>query len=367
MSRITRRAAMRGTLAIGSAAALPLAVAAPASAVAPLKSSARTKVVLLGTAGGPSPSDGRRGIASVLVANGVGYVVDAGAAAAGQLWRGGMGFDAVRGIFVTHLHSDHIADLYNMVWLNWKPRKAGDTVRPVHVFGPGRAGGLPDDGGRPVPVVNPANPAPGTADYFAASIVATAYDINERMRDTERADIRNSFTTQDIEVPDVGAGPAGPFAPDMQPWPVYRDENVEVTATLVAHPPVFPSFAFRFDTPDGAVVFSGDTAVCDNLVRLASGADVLCHEVVDIAYYTAQQLPPKQLAHLRDSHTDVTDVGKVAARAGVRALALHHFAPADPAAVPDHEWERRVRKDFDGDIVIGHDLDEIAVTKRNSA
>ncbi|MCC5348697.1 MBL fold metallo-hydrolase, partial [Staphylococcus aureus] len=66
----------------------------------------------------------------------------------------------------------------------------------------------------------------------------------------------------------------------MKPVVFYEDDRVKVSATLVQHAPVFPSFAFRFDTEDGSVVFSGDTGPSENLVRMARGADVLVHEVI---------------------------------------------------------------------------------------
>ena len=83
----------------------------------------------------------------------------------------------------------------------------------------------------------------------------------------------------------------------MDPVVIYPedDRGVSVTATLVQHAPVFPAFGFRFDTPHGSVAFSGDTGPCDNVVRLADGADILVHEVIDVDRLTERLSRPAQL------------------------------------------------------------------------
>jgi len=141
----------------------------------------------------------------------------------------------------------------------------------------------------------------------------------------------------DIAVPDgTGFDPDGDVAPPMEPFVVHRDEHVEVTATLVAHPPTAPAFAFRFDTASGSVTISGDTAPCDNVVRLAAGTDLLLHEAIDLdllsARYPAGERREAIMAHHRRAHTTPHQAGVIAERAGARALALHHLVP--PHAPP---------------------------------
>jgi ribonuclease BN (tRNA processing enzyme) len=142
------------------------------------------------------------------------------------------------------------------------------------------------------------------------------------------------------------------------------DHGVTVSAVLVQHAPVFPAFGFRFDTPHGSVVLSGDTGPCDNVVRLARGADVLVHEVIDVQRL-ARRLEhlPNYVAvrnHLASSHSTPEQVGEVASRAGVGTLVLSHLVPGD-AEVTEAEWEARVRPHFAGEIVCGVDLDEFAL------
>jgi ribonuclease BN (tRNA processing enzyme) len=141
---------------------------------------------------------------------------------------------------------------------------------------------------------------------------------------------------------------------------------VQVRAILVQHPPTFPSFAYRFDTADGSIVFSGDTTVCPNLVKLAHGADVLVHEVIDRAWAESRfepPLDPDQLAavnHLVSSHTTIEQVGGVAQRAGVSTLVLNHLVPADN---PHERW-LEAQEGFSGRLVVGEDLMQIGLFRQ---
>jgi ribonuclease BN (tRNA processing enzyme) len=130
---------------------------------------------------------------------------------------------------------------------------------------------------------------------------------------------------------------------------------------------VFPAFGFRFDTPGGSVVFSGDTGPCDNVVRLARGADVLVHEVIDVSLLARrlERLPNFEAIrnHLASSHSTPEQVGQIATRAGVRTLVLSHLVPGD-LDLTESDWEARVRPHFAGDVVCGVDLDEFALDRR---
>jgi ribonuclease BN (tRNA processing enzyme) len=130
---------------------------------------------------------------------------------------------------------------------------------------------------------------------------------------------------------------------------------------LVQHAPVFPALAYRFDTPGGSAVFSGDTGPCDNLVRLAEGADYLVHEVIDISFIADRvaKLPNRDsiINHLTESHTSPEDAGRIASRAGVKTLVLSHLVPGDSEFAED-VWEGRARSEFDGTVICGVDLDQ---------
>ncbi|HEX2048489.1 MAG TPA: MBL fold metallo-hydrolase [Acidimicrobiales bacterium] len=327
-----------------------------------------SKLVLLGTAGGPLPSTARSGIASAVVVGGRTYLVDCGSGVTRQL-RAARLLARLHRVYLTHLHSDHTCDYFNLFLLGWPILQWNP---PVRVFGPGPAGGAgslpPDLPGRPVPLHEPGDPTPGLLELTRAQFHAHAYDINIRMREAGRHDLAALVVPHEIALPEgVGASAPDRVAPDMEPVVVDGDGDVRVTAVLVRHAPVFPAFAYRFDTPDGSVVLSGDTAPCPNLVRLAEGADVLVHEVFDD--HDADEEPEadaddddaweaaRRHHHMVTSHTPLGEVGRVAAEAGVRRLVLTHFIPGDDT-LPDEHWTEGV-KDFDGDVVVGRDLMEL--------
>ncbi len=345
----------------------------------------RTKIVLLGTAGGPVwwPGTDRKGISSAVAVGDNVYLVDCGdgfghryrqtdLAVSGVPASQGLTLNRLQGVFLTHLHSDHTIDYPNLPVLGLyaglqQPRD------PVQAFGPGNRGRLPDvlPPGRPAPpIMNPANPTPGTVEMTDYLFQAYATDINDRMRDSGAPDPRTRFQANDVALPAGANDPTSHPPVRVSPFGVFEDDHVRVTATLVDHGQVFPSFAYRFDTDDGSVVFSGDTAPSDNLVELAHGADVLCHEVIDRSFVEAAFGSPPYapdlqalVDHLLGAHTTIEDVGGVAERAGVRTLVLHHFVPGNN---PPEAW-LPAQQGYSGQLVVGDDLMQVGVGKRARA
>ncbi|MEV7076302.1 MBL fold metallo-hydrolase [Streptomyces sp. NPDC093990] len=357
---LSRRSVLRAT-AVTSGAAIGAPSAAAATAARPTtlppasELNTGAHLVLLGTAAGPVPMQGRTGIASALLVDGRIYLIDLGHGAFDQFQKAGLSAAAVDAVFVTHLHSDHLADLFTLLWLRFGGVNA--LSHPVTLYGPGSAGALPaPSSGQPVATLAPDNPTPGLADFVEKSISASAYDINLRMRDENWPDIRNLYRVHEIAVPEVGASPLGEMAPLMDPFPVMSDDHVEVSAILVAHPPVFPSFAFRFDTEYGSVTFSGDTTITPNMVTLARGSDILVHEAIDLDIVKAAGLTPEQLQHHENSHADVTRIGPEIARpARVKTLVLSHLAPGSKE-IPDSRWKSQAGKGYNGRVYVGNDL-----------
>lgn len=327
-------------------------------------------VITLGTAGGPRwwMRDGRlqAGISTAVVVAGRVYLVDCGYGAAGQLARAGYSVRDLAGIFITHLHSDHIVDLAAFVPFGFM--SLGTPGRPVPVVGPGDRGALPPvspHAERDPEVLFPDAPTPGTAATLERTLRAYSTDLSDRMLDALRPSPREFFTGVDIAIPDgldydpnLNPSPVG-----MEPVEVYRDELVVVTATLVQHPPVAPAFAYRFDTEEGSVTISGDTAPSDNLVRLARSTDLLLHEAIDLDAVRQQydgvpeQVVEATMEHHVKSHTTAEQAGEIATRAGARALALHHLVPA---TVSPEVW-LEAKKTYDGPLLVPNDLDRIDI------
>ncbi|WP_116040800.1 MBL fold metallo-hydrolase [Amycolatopsis palatopharyngis] len=274
-----------------------------------------TDLILLGTAAGPAPKRTRSAPAQVVVVNGAAYVVDCGNGVARQLVHAGVPLSSLRGVFLTHHHSDHNADYGNLFLLAW----AANLEHPVDAYGP-----------------------PPLAEMTKHFFAMNRFDIDTRIGDEGLPPLDDLVVPHDVELGGV----------------VHEDDNVRVTATLVHHPPIRTALAYRFDTADRSIVISGDTAPSENLVRLAQGADVLVHEVmylpaVDemVSRFNGRTLRE----HLLASHTDVDQVGGLARAAGVQKLVLSHFVPTD-ADIPDETWRERAAAGFDGEVVVGHDL-----------
>lgn len=350
----------------------------------PFRSDAAERLILLGTAGASNPKATRAGYSNAIVVGDVAYLVDCGEGVHRQAWRSGIsmhperrpkGGSTVRSIFFTHLHSDHVIDYINLMLGFWPTNR-------VDVFGPGEAG-LPITPYPPdhvVPVLFPDAPTPGIRGLTQKLFEAFAYNINVRIADEGRPDLTANVFVHEVGVahddyrPDIdlaveasGASIAT-AAPPMDPVEIYPldDNGVRVSAILVQHAPVFPAFAYRFDTPSGSVVFSGDTGPCDNVVRIAEGADYLVHEVIDLSFVAGRiaKLPNRDniLNHLTESHTSPEDAGRIAARAGVKTLVLSHLVPGD-SEIPEAQWEDRARSEFGGEVVCGVDLDQFALSQ----
>ena len=301
---------------LGSSAALAVSALSPALA-APQKAS---RLILLGTAGGPRPRKTRSAPAQVIVVNETAYVVDCGDGVARQLVIAGIPLANVRHVFLTHQHSDHNADYGNLLLLAWT---AGLRTR-VDAWGPPPLGQM--------------------TNHF---MEMNSYDIAARIKDEGRTPLQPLVHVHELTTGGV----------------VLQDENVRVRATLVDHPPVVPAFGYRFDAEDRSIVISGDTRPSDNLIELAKGADVLVHD----AFYApaidrlvagvpnAPDLKRSILSH----HTTAEDAGRVAHAAGVKTLVLSHLLPPEDPEVTDQMWIDAASANFDGRVVVGKDLLEL--------
>ena len=279
----------------------------------------RTRLILLGTKGGPRLSDNAKNCSLVIVIKGVPYVVDLGYGTSRQLLSAGIPLESVRYLFVTHHHSDHNLELGPLVYNAWV---TGAPIR-FDAYGP-----------------------PGLGQMAKAFFEYMKADIELRIEDEGRPDLRKLVAVHEFSKPGV----------------VFENADVKVTAARVVHPPIEHAFAYRFDTADRSIVISGDTAPAPALAELAKGADVLVHEVMHPAGIEMLLKRVANAARLREhlvaSHTFPEDVGKIAAQAGVKTLVLYHFVPPD-AAITDEQWTADIRKHFKGRVIVGKDLLEI--------
>jgi len=273
------------------------------------------KVVLLGTDGGPRTKVGRNASANLVIHDNNLYVVDSGNGVARQIVRAGYDLHKLRASFITHHHSDHNADYGTLLLLAW----ASGLITEVNTFGP--------------------PPLQSITDLFFAM---SKVDIDVRMADEGRPPLRSLVCCHEIESPGI----------------LLEEQGLRISATLVDHPPLRHAFAYRFDTDERSIVFSGDTCYSPELIEFAKGADTLVHEVilVDALQSTLVNNNAERLIdHLLASHTPADSAGKIAAEAGVDTLVLTHCVPGS-SVVSDHVWQEEAAKEFSGRIVVGHDL-----------
>ena len=277
-----------------------------------------THLVLLGTVAGPVLHPRRMMSSQAVVVDGAVYLFDCGYGALTRLAAAGLRLADIRAVFITHHHSDHNADYANLVHLAW----IQGLTRTLPVFGP-----------------------PPMRRIHRAAIDFHGEDFDIRIRATGRTPPLECFDVKEIAAPGL----------------VFEDENVRITSALVDHPPFAHAFGFRVDAKDRSIVLSGDTAPCEALVQLATGADLLLHEAmyepgIDAMLAARPYVPPNLRAFLVGGHTSAEDCGRIAARAGVKTLVLTHLLPSDDGLVSDETWRAEARRHFSGEIVVAQDL-----------
>ena len=289
------------------------------AAVGEASQSRRTRLVLLGTAGGPTPKARSAAPAQAIVVGDRIYLVDCGDGVARQLALAHLPIQQLRAVFITHQHSDHNAGYGPLFLLGW----AANRTSPIDAYGP-----------------------PPLVAMTKSLLEAYRYDIELRMADEGRPALAPLVRPHEI----TSAGE------------VFKDDRVRVTAALADHPPIRYAFAYRFDTPDRSIVISGDTRYSQQVIDLARGADVLVHEAVSREFWERPDAPqpPSVVRHILASHTDSVDVGRAAAAAGVGTLVLTHLVPTEgPGAPTDDQWVAGVRRHYKGNVIVGKDLLEI--------
>ena len=311
-----------------------------------------TELVLLGTAGGPMPVAGRAGISSALVVDERVFVVDCGRGSPSTFVDAGLDFTRLEAVFLTHLHADHTGDLAGVLLYPWGARVGDDgPLPPIRVYGPSRPDAVPtgDATFHRQTTIRPDLPAPGVADLVESILAGWAYHLNVMPLDARMPDPVALVRGIDIRLPERRHGQTQPRAV------VFEDDVVRVTVVAVTHGRAVPALAYRFDTPDGSIVFSGDTTVNDDLISLAREADILVHQVADLDYLQRHGLTGHALERMAALHTDVTEVGRVAESAQAHELILNHYIPAGPHAITDAEWADRARQGFGGTTTPGSD------------
>jgi len=270
------------------------------------------KIVVLGSGAGPLADIDRYGPSILVEAGGDKLLFDCGRAAVIRLAQAGVQRQEIDKIFLTHLHSDHILSVPDILLTGW----TSGRKTPLRVWGPS-----------------------GTKKMMDNLLKAFDFDIHVRR------DVDEKFSKEGIVV----------VPTEVQEGIVYEHNGVKVTAFLVDHGPVKPAFGYRVDADSHSVVMSGDTRFSENLIKHATGVDVLIHEVSAISVETliARGSTRQQAENIINHHTSAADTGTVFSRTKPRLAVYAHGG--GPAAI------EAARKNYSGPIESADDLTTILV------
>ncbi|GGQ35342.1 ribonuclease Z [Streptomyces pseudogriseolus] len=278
-----------------------------------------TTVTLTGT-GVPFPSAERAGPGVLVSHEDVHLQIDAGRSTLMRLAQAGMNPHQLSALLLTHLHSDHVSDVADLAHTRWVQD---------HLHGTG-----------PLPVVAVDGHAPAFVERI---LTANVYDVEVRVRHVQ--DGPPQVAGHWFQLPDV-------------PTPVWRSTcgRVAVEAVRVRHEPVEEAVGYRITTPDGVVVVSGDTRVCDEVAALSVSADVVVHEACR-STALAEFVRDTPFETIFSYHADTVALGDMAERVGVPHLVLTHLIPEPTSPDQVAEYEADIRRGgFTGRISVGHDL-----------
>jgi len=271
-------------------------------------------ITLLGT-GSPLPDPNRAGPATLVTGGADHFLIDAGRGVLMRLASAALGAGQLRAVLLTHLHSDHITDLNDVITTRW-----------VMTFEP-----------TPLTIVGPIG-TKVVVDHILASL---GPDISYRRAHHDDLDYPPA-----VEVIEVSDGP------------IDLDGAVRVTCAPTDHRPVEPSVGYRFDHAGASVVVAGDTVPCAGLDGLCAGAQALVHTV--IRKDVIENIPVPRMIDTLDYHSSPEEAAQTAARAGMDTLILTHYVPAVPLGGGE-DWRERAAAHFGGTVEVGDDLHRVDV------
>ena len=266
-------------------------------------------MTLLGT-GSPLPSPDRAGPATLVRAGDATLLVDSGRAVVMRLAAAGVLPVGLSAVLLTHLHSDHITDLNDVITTQWVTAGA---PTPLPVYGP-----------------------PGTRQVVDG--VLAMLTLDQQYRIAHHADLEDPPAVEVAEV---------------QPGETFTVGAANISVHETDHRPVAPTVGYRIEHEGAIAALAGDTVPCPGLDELCAGAHLYVQTVIRSDLVRA--IPSARLQDILDYHSTVDQAAQTAARAGVQTLVLTHYVPPLVPGQED-EWRAIAAAHFPGEIVLGDDL-----------
>jgi ribonuclease Z len=280
-----------------------------------------TTVTLTGT-GIPNIAPGRAGAGVFVKYNDIVLQFDAGRATCNRLIEAGLKLADLDAVFITHIHSDHVFGLAELVLSRWIETQFDAVATPLPIFSP--SGG-------------------------AARFVKRMLEPYE-----EDTHIRREHTGSREVILDAHEFPASFTQSEI--W-ASEDRAVIVEAVAVHHEPVPDAVAYRVTTPDGFVVISGDTRVCQEVEDFSRNANVLVHEAFRRAPLEPFMENFPRINSILDYHSDSILLGGLAQRAQVQTLLLTHLGPPPNNEVDEQAFSDDIKTGgYTGNCLVGRDL-----------
>jgi len=268
-------------------------------------------LTLLGT-GCPKVDHKRFGPSNLVSSKKSNILVDCGSGVTQRLEEANISTANIEALVLTHLHSDHVVDFYQLIISSWHSYR----IKPWKIYGP-----------------------IGTKRFLTKIMKAWEQERNLRIKYEARSSI-DAFKLDIKEFREYGK---------------IRIKDIDLEYFKVDHFPVKHAYGFNFYNNNKKLSISGDTKPCENLMKYAQLADVLLHEV-----YIEGEIQPvtkmrsvKTLHNVKAYHTTSTQVGKVASLTRCKKLVLTHFVPTK---FNEKKLQSIVKKDFGKNPVIGEDL-----------
>mgnify|MGYP001174948101 FL=1 len=271
-------------------------------------------VVLTGT-GSPLPDPNRAGPSTLIKVDDCHVLIDAGRGVVMRMAGAGSLPLFLSAVLITHLHSDHICDLNDVITTHWIMSQ-GNAVLPI--YGP-----------------------PGTEEFVNRQMHALEADISYRIEHHEQ--LTHGPQVQVVEL-----------APGEQ----FTVSELSVRTAATEHAPVKPTLGYRIEHSELSVALVGDTVPCEGVDELARDVDAYVQTVIRSDLVNLS--PNSMMLDILDYHSDVGQAAQTAERVNAKRLVLTHMVPA-PNAEQYAEWVTEARKHFRGEIVIGDDLTTVSL------